>query len=83
MKSATKINKSCSSKVKIEALACMVLHNICIEEEDLISRNLDLSLEPSTNTAIGLSVTKKAAWLIHTHGKLISFSMNEFINSRY
>lgn len=43
-------NESSPSEVKMAALACMILHNICIEKEDLISRNLDLSLDPSTNT---------------------------------
>ena len=30
------------------SLACMVLHNICIERGDSIARKLDLSVDPST-----------------------------------
>lgn len=43
-------NESSPSEVKMAALACIILHNKCIEKEDFISRCLDLSLDPSTNT---------------------------------
>ena len=34
--------------VRTVTLACMVLHNICIERGDSISRKLDLSVDPTT-----------------------------------
>lgn len=44
------LRKSESSKVHVRAatLACIVLHNICIERGDSISRKLDLSIAPDT-----------------------------------
>ena len=41
--------ESSSEKVHINALACMVLHNICIGRKDSIPKKLDLSIHPSTN----------------------------------
>ena len=41
--------ESSSEKVRINALACMVLHNICIDRKDSIPKKLDLSIDPSTN----------------------------------
>ena len=43
--------KKCESsrdEIRSGALACMVLHNVCIEQGDTISRKLDLSLDPHT-----------------------------------
>ena len=42
----------CESKketVKIMSLACVVLHNLCIDKEDIIPRNFDLSYDHVTN----------------------------------
>ena len=36
--------------LKINVLACIVLHNICIEKGDSISRKLDLSYDKNDNT---------------------------------
>ena len=36
-------------EAKTATLTCMVLHNICIEKGDKISRNLDLTIDPQTN----------------------------------
>ena len=41
-------NESNKDLVRTVTLACMVLHNICIERGDSISRNLDLSVDPTT-----------------------------------
>ena len=35
--------------LKINTLACIVLHNICIEKGNLISQNLDFTYDPVTN----------------------------------
>ena len=35
--------------VKAMGLACIVLHNICIEKDDLIPRKLDLTFDDVTN----------------------------------
>ena len=35
--------------VRTATLACMVLHNICIDRGDTISRTLDLTVDPQTN----------------------------------
>ena len=44
------LRKSESNKenVRTVTLACMVLHNICIDHGDSISRKLDLTVDPST-----------------------------------
>ena len=36
--------------LKVTVLACIVLHNICIEKGDSISRKLDLSYDKNDNT---------------------------------
>ena len=36
--------------LKVNVLACIVLHNICIEKGDSISRKLDLSYDKNDNT---------------------------------
>ncbi|CAB4021662.1 Hypothetical predicted protein [Paramuricea clavata] len=41
--------ESSSEKVRINVLACMVLHNICLTQKDTIPKKLDLSVDPSTN----------------------------------
>ena len=41
-------NESNKERVRTVTLACMVLHNICIERGDSIARKLDLSVDPST-----------------------------------
>ena len=44
--------KKCESQkdsVKLIGLACVVLHNICIEKKDLITRNIDLSVDSAAN----------------------------------
>ena len=44
--------KKCESnkdEMKIATLACMVLHNICIDNGDIISKKLDLTVDPTTN----------------------------------
>lgn len=35
--------------VHMTTLACIVLHNICIERGDTISKKLDLGIDPATN----------------------------------
>ena len=42
-------NESGPHEAKTATLTCMVLHNICIEKGDTISRNLDLTIDPQTN----------------------------------
>lgn len=41
--------ESSTSEVKIAALACLVLHNICIDLGDTLPRKLDLTIDPVTN----------------------------------
>ena len=41
-------NESNKERVRTVTVACMVLHNICIERGDSIARKLDLSVDPST-----------------------------------
>ena len=36
-------------RIKIATLACIVLHNACIEYGDAISKKCDLSIDPVTN----------------------------------
>ena len=42
-------NESGLHEAKTASLACMILHNVCIEKGDTISRNLDLTIDPQTN----------------------------------
>ena len=42
-------NECSPHEAKTATLTCMVLHNICIEKGDTISRNLDLTIDPQTN----------------------------------
>ena len=41
--------KGSPSELKIACLACIVLHNVCIELGDSISRKLNLSVDPMAN----------------------------------
>jgi hypothetical protein len=41
--------ESTAEEVKIATLACIVLHNICLEHEDTISTKLNLTFDPLTN----------------------------------
>ena len=41
--------ESNTSELKIAPLACLVLHNICIDLGDTFPRKLDLTLDPVTN----------------------------------
>ena len=41
--------ESAQEEVKLAALACIVLHNICIDRGDTISRMLDITVNPATN----------------------------------
>ena len=34
--------------VRLATLACMILHNICIDQGDSLSRKLDLTFDPDT-----------------------------------
>lgn len=46
------LERKCESPpeiVRVVTLACIVLHNICIERGDTISRKLDLTFDPLTN----------------------------------
>lgn len=46
------LERKCESPpeiVRMVTLACIVLHNICIERGDTISRKLDLTFDPLTN----------------------------------
>ena len=42
-------NESSKEEVKTTTLACMVLHNICIDRGKTLSKQLDLTLDPVTN----------------------------------
>ena len=42
-------NESSKEEVKTTTLAWMVLHNICIDRGDTLSKQLDLTLDPVTN----------------------------------
>lgn len=42
-------NESSKEEVKTTTLACMVLHNICIDRGETLSKQLDLTLDPVTN----------------------------------
>ena len=42
-------NESSKDEVKTTTLACMVLHNICIDRGETLSRKLDLTLDPVTS----------------------------------
>ena len=39
-------NESSKQHVRTTTLACMVLHNVCINQGDSISRKLDLTIDP-------------------------------------
>ena len=41
--------ESSTEVIKVMTLACMVLHNICIDREDTMCKQLDLTLDPLTN----------------------------------
>ena len=41
-------NESSKEQVRITTLACIVLHNICIDRGDSLSHKLDLTLDPVT-----------------------------------
>lgn len=41
--------ESKTSELTVAALACMVLHNICIDRENTLPRKLDLTIDPTSN----------------------------------
>ena len=41
--------ESLPEEVKMITLACMVLHNICISQGDILPRTLDVTIDPNTN----------------------------------
>ena len=41
--------ESTQEEVRDNTLACIVLHNICIERGDTLSRQLDATIDPTTN----------------------------------
>ena len=41
--------ESSAENVRTFALACMVLHNVCLAMGDTIPKKLDLSIDPATN----------------------------------
>jgi hypothetical protein len=41
-------NESESDMVTLATLACMILHNICIDQRDSLSKKLDLTFDPDT-----------------------------------
>ena len=41
--------ESSDEEKKQMALACIVLHNVCIDQADIIPRKFDLSVDPYTN----------------------------------
>ena len=43
------LRKMESDQVKITALTCIILHNICIDKEETLSRKLDPTIDPLTN----------------------------------
>lgn len=45
------LHRRCDSShetMKVKTLACIVLHNICIDRGENISKNLDLTVNPAT-----------------------------------
>ena len=42
--------EACQESLKINILACIILHNICIVKEDLITQNLYFTYDSVTNT---------------------------------
>ena len=46
------LHRKCEAQketVKVMGLACIILHNICIERKDLVPRKYDLTLDPASN----------------------------------
>jgi hypothetical protein len=41
--------ESSGEKVRMNVLACMILHDICLTRKDTVPKKLDLSVDPSTN----------------------------------
>ena len=39
---------SCPDEVKVVTLSCMILHNICISQGDVMPKTLDISIDPET-----------------------------------
>ena len=48
MEGSTSQNESDRDLVSLSTLACMILHNICIQQGDSLSKKLDLSFNPDT-----------------------------------
>ena len=53
-------NESEPSQVKTTTLACMVLHNICIEKGDTICSKLNITSNPLTNAKRDSRTLRKA-----------------------
>ena len=41
--------ESSTEKVRAATLACMVLHNVCLERRETMSKKLNLTIDPGTN----------------------------------
>ena len=53
--------ESARDQVRTTTLACLILHNVCIDRGDAISKKLDLTLDPNTQARKTSRGSKKVA----------------------
>lgn len=72
------LHRKCESKkenVKLYGLACVVLHNICIERGDLVPRKFDLTLDHASNKRLNPDEVRDILALRNTKQK--NFEINK------
>ena len=59
---------ACNKKtIKLYGLACVILHNICIERGDLVPRKFDLTLDHASNKRLSPEEVRNVLVLQNTH----------------
>ena len=61
--------------MKLYELACVVLHNICIERGDLVPRKFDLTLDHASNKPLSADKVRNVLVLRNTNQK--EFEINK------
>ena len=68
--------------MKIVGLACVVLHNLCIDKEDIIPRKFDLSYDNVTNKRIDRAELRDILNLTNPRSKNYNRGRGESVKHR-
>ena len=63
-------------EVKMATLACMVLHNVCLQQGNTLPTKLDLSIDPLTNGKRNRAAIRDVL-LMKSHGKSVNLNLKQ------